>query len=91
MTRSSTYIQNFLVELLDEARAHNHEDNVTMANAIIDISLSGKTHQEQTEDLQEWINTYAWAATDNTTSNQEKKQEEDTDASELDDDSKVDS
>ena len=49
--RTSTYIQNFLVELLDEAGAHNHEDNMAMANAIIEIGLSNKTHHEQTEDL----------------------------------------
>ena len=59
VTRSSRYIHNFLVELLDEAQAHSHEDNVSMANAIIDIVLSGRTHQEQAEDLQEWVNTYA--------------------------------
>ena len=91
MTRSSTYIQHFLVELLDEARAHSHEDNVAMANAIIDIGLSGRTHQEQTEDLQEWVNNYAWAATDDTTSNDERKQQEDAEESELNDDSKADS
>ena len=91
VTRSSRYIHNFLVELLDEAQAHSHEDNVAMANAIIDIGLIGKTHQEQTEDLQEWVNTYAWAATDNTTSNEGTKQDKDADASELDDDSKADS
>jgi hypothetical protein len=54
VTRSSTYIHNFLVELLDETQAHSHEDNVAMANAIIDIELSGRTHQKQTESLQEW-------------------------------------
>jgi hypothetical protein len=91
VTRSSRYIHNFLVELLDEAQAHSHEDNVAMANAIIDIGLSGRTHQEQTEDLQEWVNTYAWAATDNTTSNEGTKQDDDADASEIDDDSKADS
>jgi hypothetical protein len=53
VTRSSRYIHNFLVELLDETQAHSHEDNVAMAKAIIDIGLSGRTHQEQTEDLQE--------------------------------------
>ena len=47
-----------------------------MANAIIDIGLSGKTHQEQTEDLQKWVNTYAWAATDETTGNDDKKHKE---------------
>ena len=72
MRRSSTYIQNFLVELLDEARAHSHEDNVAMANAIIDIGLSGKTHQEQIVDMQVWMNTYAWAATDDSTSNEKR-------------------
>ena len=87
VTRTSTYIQNFLVELLDEAGAHSHEDNIAMANAIIEIGLSDKTHHEQTEDLQEWVNTYAWAATDETTS----KQEDETEESELDDDSKADS
>jgi hypothetical protein len=61
-----------------------------MANAIIDIWISGKTHLKQTEDLQEWVNTYAWAATDETTSTEDKKQEGDADASELDDDFKVD-
>jgi hypothetical protein len=91
VTRSSRYIHNFLVELLDEAQAHSHEDNVAMANAFIDIGLSGRTHQEQTEDLQEWVNTYAWAATDNTTSNEGTKQDDDADASEIDDDSKADS
>ena len=34
VTRSSTYIQHFLVELLDEAGADSHDDNVTMSNAI---------------------------------------------------------
>jgi hypothetical protein len=91
VTRSSRYIHNFLVELLDEAQAHSHEDNVAMANAIIDIGLSRRTHQEQTEDLKEWVNTYAWAAMDNTTSNEGTKQDDDADASELDDDSKADS
>ena len=91
VTRSSTYIQHFLVELLDEAGAHSHENNVAMANAIIDIGLSGKTHHEQTEDLQEWVNTYAWAATDDNTSNEEMKQQEEAEESELDDDSKADS
>ena len=85
--RNSRYIQNFLVEILDEAGAHSHEDNIAMANAIIEIGLSDKTHHEQTEDLQEWVNTYAWAATDETTS----KQEDETEESELDDDSKADS
>ena len=85
--RNSRYIQNFLVEILDEAGAHSHEDNIAMANAIIEIGLSDKTHHEQTEDLQEWVNTYAWAATDDTTS----KQEAETEESELDDDSKADS
>ena len=41
------------MELLDEEGAHSHEDNVAMANAIIEIGLSDKTHHEQTEDLQE--------------------------------------
>ena len=62
-----------------------------MADAIIDIGLSGRTHQEQTEDLQEWVNTYAWAATEDTTSNDERKQQEDAEESELYDDSKADS
>ena len=62
-----------------------------MANAIIEIGLSDKTHHEQTEDLQEWVNTYAWAATDDNTSNEEKKQQEEAEESELDDDSKPDS
>jgi hypothetical protein len=53
VTRCSTYIDNFLAELVDKAQAHSHEENVAMANAIIDIWLSGKDHQEQTEDLQE--------------------------------------
>ena len=91
MTRSSTYIQHFLVELLDKARAHSYEDNVAMANEIVDIGLSGRTHQEQTEDLQEWVNTYAWAATDDSTCNEKKKKQEDSEESELDDDSKADS
>ena len=91
VTRSSTYIQHFLVELLEEAGAHSHEDNIVMANAILDIGLSGRTHQEQTEHLQEWVNNYAWAATDDTTSNDEKKQQEEAEESELDDDSKADS
>ena len=55
--------------------------------AQVEIGLSDKTHHEQTEDLQEWVNTYAWAATDETTS----KQEDETEESELDDDSKADS
>ena len=38
--RSSRYIHNFLVELLDEAQAHSHDDNVAMAHAIIEIGLS---------------------------------------------------
>ena len=62
-----------------------------MANAIIDIGLSGRTHHVQTENLQEWVNNYAWAATDDTTSNNERKQQEDAKESELDDDSKADS
>jgi hypothetical protein len=62
-----------------------------MANAIIDIGLGGRTRHEQTEDLQEWFNNYAWAATDNTTSNEGTKQDGDADASELDDDCKADS
>jgi hypothetical protein len=62
-----------------------------MANAIIDIGLSGKTHLEQTKDLQEWVNNYAWAAMEETTSTEDKKQGEDAEASELDDDSKADS
>ena len=60
---------------------------MAMANAIIEIGLSDKTHHEQTEDLQEWVNTYAWAASDETTS----KQQDETEESELDDDSKADS
>ena len=60
-----------------------------MANAIIDYGLSGKSHREQTEDLQEWVNTYAWVATDDTTSNDEKKQQEEAEESELDDDSNI--
>ena len=60
---------------------------MAMANAIIEIGLSDKTHHEQTEDLQEWVNNYAWAATDETTSKQQDEKEE----SELDDDSKADS
>jgi hypothetical protein len=62
-----------------------------MANAIIDIGLSGKTHLEQTEDLQEWVNNYAWAATEGTTTTEDKKQENDAEASELDDEYKADS
>ena len=89
--RTSTYIQNFLVELLDEAGAHSHEDNVAMANAIIEIGLSDMTHHEQTEDRQEWVSTYAWAATDANTSNEERKQQDEAEESELDDDSKADS
>ena len=58
---------------------------------LIEIGLSDKTHHEQTEDLQEWVNTYAWAATDDNTSNKEKKQPEEAEESELDDDSKADS
>ena len=77
--------------MLDEEGAHSHEDNVAMANAIIEIGLSDKTHHEQTEDLQEWVNIYAWAATDDTTSNDKKKQQEEAEESELDDDSKADS
>ena len=61
-----------------------------MANAIIDIGLTGKTHHEQTEDLQEWVNTYAWAASEDCTSNDDKQQQEQTEESELDDDSKAD-
>ena len=80
-----------LSSLLDETRVHSHEDNVAMANAIIDIGLSGRTHQEQTEDLQEWVNTYAWAATDDSTCNEEKKQQENAEESELDDDTKANS
>ena len=76
---------------MDEADAHSHEDNVAMANAIIEIGLSDMTHHEQTEDLQKWVNTYAWAATDDNTSNEEKKHQEEAEESELDDDSKVDS
>jgi hypothetical protein len=91
VTRSSRFIHNFLVELLDETRAHGHKDNLAMAHAIIDIGLSGRIHYEQTEDLQEWVNNYAWAATDNTTSNEGTKQKEDADASDLDDDFKDDS
>ena len=89
--RNSRYIQNFLVEILDEAGAHSHEDNMAMANAIIEIGLSDKTHRKQTEDLQEWVNTYAWAATDENTSNEEKKHHEEAEESELNDDSKADS
>ena len=48
-----------------------------MAYAIIYIGLSGKTHHEQTENLQEWVNTYAWAAMEDTTSNEERKHQED--------------
>ena len=62
-----------------------------MANAIIEIGLSDKTHHEQTEDLQEWVNTYAWAATADNTSNEEKKQQEGAEESELDDNSQADS
>jgi hypothetical protein len=76
---------------LDEAQAHSHEDNVAMAHAIIDIGLSDRTHYEQTQDLQEWVNNYAWAATNETTSDEDKKQEGDAEASELDDDVKADS
>ena len=79
------------MELLDEAQAHSNEDNVAMAHAIIDIELSDKTHHEQTEDLQEWVNNYAWAATNETTSTEDKKQEGDAEASELDDDVNADS
>ena len=50
-----------------------------------------KTHYEQTEDLKEWVNTYAWAATSDNTSNEEKKQQEGAEESELDDDSQADS
>ena len=89
--KSSRYIHNFLVELLDEAQAHSNEDNVAMAHAIIDIGLSDRTHHEQAVDLQEWVNNYAWAATDETTSTENKKQEGDAEASELDDDVKTDS
>ena len=91
VVRSSRYIHNFLVELLDEAQAHSHEDNVAMAHAIIEIGLSDRSHHEQTEDLHEWVNNYAWDATDNNTSTEETKQEGDADASELDDDVKADS
>ena len=91
VTRSSTYIQHFLVELLDEAGAHSHEDNKAMANAFIEIGLSDKTHHEQTEDLQEWVNTYAWAAMNDNTSTEAKHHQEEEEESELDDDSKADS
>ena len=79
------------MELPDEAGAHSHENNVAMANAIIEIGLSDKTHHKQTEDLQEWVNTYAWAATDDKTSKEERKQQEEAEESELDDDSKAES
>ena len=79
------------MELLDEAQAHRHEVNVAMAHAIIDIGLSDRTHYEQTQDLQEWVNNYAWAATDETTSDEDKKQEGDAEASERDDEVKEDS
>ena len=62
-----------------------------MAHAIIDIGLSDRTHHEQTKDLQEWVNNYAWAATDETTSTEDKKQEGNAEVSELDDDVKADS
>jgi hypothetical protein len=91
VTRRSRYIHNFLVELLDEAQAHSHEDNIAMANATIDIGLSGNTDLEQIKDLQEWVNTYAWSATDDTTSTEKKKQEENAEASELENDFKVNS
>jgi uncharacterized protein YjcR len=61
-----------------------------MANTIVDIELSGKTHLK-TEDLHAWVNTYAWTATDETTGAEDKKQEGDTEASELDDDFEADS
>ena len=89
--RSSRYIHDFLVEMLDEAQARSHEDNVAMAHAKIEIGLSDRSHHEQTEDLHEWVKNYAWAATDETTSTEDKKQEYDADASELDDDVKADS
>jgi hypothetical protein len=89
--RSSRYIHNFLVELLDEAQAHSHDDNVAMAHAIIEIGLSDRSHYEQTQDLQEWVNSYAWAATDQSTSNDDKAPEGDAEASERDDDVNKDS
>jgi hypothetical protein len=91
VTRSSRYIHNLLVELVDEAQAHSHEDNVAMAHAIIDIGLSDRSHYEQTEDLHEGVNNYAWAATVNNTGIEGTNQEDDVDASELDDDVKADS
>ena len=51
VTRCSTYIQHFLVELLNKAGAHSYDDNLVMTNAIIDIGLSGRTHKDQTENL----------------------------------------
>ena len=89
--RSSRYIHNLLVELLDEAQAHSHEDNVAMAHAIIEIGLSDRSHHEQTEDLHEWVNNYAWAAKDETTITEDEKQEGNAEASELDDDAKANS
>ena len=89
--RSSRCIHNFLVELLDEAQAHSHDDNVAMAHAIIEIGLSDRSHYEQTQDLQEWVNSYAWAATDQSTSNDDKAPEGDAEASERDDDVNKDS
>jgi hypothetical protein len=77
------------VELLDEAQAHSHKDNLAMAHAIMNIGLSDRSHHEQTEDLHEWVNDYAWAATDINTSIEGTKQEEN--ASELHDDVKADS
>jgi hypothetical protein len=91
VTRSSKYIHNFLVNLVDEAQAHSHKDNVAMAKEIIDIGLSGRTHQEQNKNLQQWINNYAWAAADNTASVEGTKQEMDADAKNFDDDVKADS
>jgi hypothetical protein len=62
-----------------------------MAHAIIEIGLSNRSHYKQTQDLQEWVNSYAWAATDQSTSDENKEPEGDAEASERDDDVNKDS
>jgi hypothetical protein len=62
-----------------------------MAHAIIEIGLSNRSHYEQNQDPQEWVSNYAWAATDEPTSNEYKKPEGDAEASERDDEVKEDS
>jgi len=62
-----------------------------MAHAIIEIGLSDRSHYEQTQDLQEWVNSYAWAATDESTTHEDKYREGGAEASERDDEVKKDS